>query len=106
MMKFTRFFCCLALVAAVKSISFAQDTVKVKPALTAGAAIPFVPPLPMSTLRLGIAGMSHDHVNGILSDYQQGKVIIVGIAEADKQLRAKYRHIADTRWQPCGQLVE
>ena len=91
MMKFTRFFCCLALVAAVKSISFAQDTVKVKPALTAGAAIPFVPPLPMSTLRLGIAGMSHDHVNGILSDYQQGKVIIVGIAEANKQLRAKYQ---------------
>jgi predicted dehydrogenase len=80
-------------VAAVKSISFAQDTVKVKPALTAGAAIPFVPPLPMSTLRLGIAGMSHDHVNGILSDYQQGKVIIVGIAEADKQLRAKYQEL-------------
>ncbi|WP_224751200.1 Gfo/Idh/MocA family protein [Mucilaginibacter pankratovii] len=90
MMKLTRFFCCLALVAAVNSISFAQDTVKVKPA-TAAAAIPFVPPLPMSTLRLGIAGMSHDHVNGILSDYQQGKVIIVGIAEADKQLRAKYQ---------------
>jgi predicted dehydrogenase len=100
MTKLIRLFCSLALVDAVKSISFAQDTVTVKPVVpVAAAAIPFVPPLPMSTLRLGVAGMSHDHVNGILSDYQQGKVIIVGIAEADKQLRAKYQekyHLPDS----------
>ncbi|AMR34607.1 oxidoreductase [Mucilaginibacter sp. PAMC 26640] len=47
--------------------------------------------MPLSTLRLGIAGLTHDHVNGILNDYHEGRVIIVGIAEADKQLRAKYQ---------------
>ncbi|OOQ59874.1 oxidoreductase [Mucilaginibacter pedocola] len=58
-----------------------------------------VTPVLLSTLRLGIAGMSHDHVNGILSDYQQGKVIIVGIAETDKALRTKYKeryHLPDS----------
>jgi predicted dehydrogenase len=81
-------FCMAILTAAFKSVSFAQDTVKTRP--VALPALTQVSPL-LSTLRLGIAGMSHDHVNGILNDYQHGKVIIVGIAEADKQLRAKYK---------------
>ncbi|RWY53994.1 Gfo/Idh/MocA family protein [Mucilaginibacter gilvus] len=89
-MKLTRFLFFLAILSAVfRSVLFAQDTVKAK----------FTPPVLMSTLRLGIAGMSHDHVNGILNDYQQGKVIIVGIAEADKALRAKYQekyHLPDS----------
>ncbi|MBK0379188.1 Gfo/Idh/MocA family protein [Mucilaginibacter segetis] len=44
-----------------------------------------------STLKVGIAGLTHDHVNGILDQYCRGEVNIVGIAESDKQLRLKYQ---------------
>jgi predicted dehydrogenase len=37
-----------------------------------------------------IAGLNHDHVNGILDRYKKGLVNIVGIAEPDKQLQEKY----------------
>ncbi|TFF39758.1 Gfo/Idh/MocA family protein [Mucilaginibacter psychrotolerans] len=98
-MKITRFLICLAILAgAFKSISFAQDTLKIKPVAPA-VTTPSAAPVLLSTTRLGIAGMAHDHVNGILSEYQQGKVIIVGIAEADRQLRAKYQqkyHLPDS----------
>lgn len=98
-MKLIRFLFCLAILAgAFKSISFGQDTVKVKPVAPA-AITPQAAPVLLSTTRLAIAGMAHDHVNGILSEYQQGKVIIVGIAETDKQLRAKYQekyHLPDS----------
>jgi predicted dehydrogenase len=98
-MKLIRFLFCLAILAgAFKSISFGQDTVKVKPVAPA-VTTPSATPVLLSTTRLGIAGMAHDHINGILSEYQQGKVIIVGIAEADKQLRAKYQekyHLPDS----------
>lgn len=92
-MKLQRFLCCLVVLAgAVKSISFAQEAPAVKAAPpVAVSGVPFVPPLPLSTLKLGIAGLTHDHVNGILNDYHEGRVIIVGIAEADKALRAKYQ---------------
>lgn len=101
MMKLSRFLFCLAILTGVfKSISFAQDTVKAKPVVvTPAPAILPAPPVLLSTLKLGIAGMSHDHVNGILNDYQQGKVIIVGIAETDKALRTKYKeryHLPDS----------
>jgi len=46
-----------------------------------------------------IAGLNHDHVNGILSRYNKGQVNIVGIAEPDKQLQEKYAklyHLPDT----------
>jgi predicted dehydrogenase len=43
------------------------------------------------TLRVGIAGMVHDHVRGILNQYKKGEVIIAGIAEADEQLVLKYK---------------
>ncbi|RFZ85286.1 gfo/Idh/MocA family oxidoreductase [Mucilaginibacter terrenus] len=81
------------LITLSASAILAQEVPAAKqPAGTIPAAVPFVPVnLPISTLRLGIAGLSHDHVNNILTDYHQGKVIIVGIAEADKQLRAKYK---------------
>lgn len=42
-------------------------------------------------LRVGIAGMVHDHVRGILNQYKKGEVIIAGIAEADEQLVLKYK---------------
>jgi predicted dehydrogenase len=37
-------------------------------------------------LKIVLAGLSHDHVNGILDNNKNGNAIIVGIAEADQQL--------------------
>lgn len=48
-------------------------------------------PVLLSTLKIGIAGLSHDHVNNILAQYKLGQVKIVGIAEVDKQLRSRYQ---------------
>lgn len=41
-------------------------------------------------LRLGIAGLTHSHVNGILGRKHKGDVEIVGIAEPDRALAEKY----------------
>jgi predicted dehydrogenase len=40
--------------------------------------------------KVGIAGLNHDHIYGILSEYSKGNVNIVGIAEPNKQLWKKY----------------
>lgn len=40
-------------------------------------------------LRVVIAGLSHDHVNGMLEKGKSGAVTIIGIAEPDEQLRNK-----------------
>jgi predicted dehydrogenase len=45
----------------------------------------------MSQLKFAIAGLSHDHVSGILQKYANGQVIITGIAESDKNLVARYK---------------
>ena len=42
-------------------------------------------------LKVGVAGLSHDHVNGLLHQYKNGEVIIIGIAEADEQLVKRYQ---------------
>lgn len=50
-------------------------------------------------IRVVIAGLNHDHVHGILNQYNKGAVNIVGIAEADKQLQQKYSklyHLPDS----------
>ena len=44
-------------------------------------------------LRVVIAGLNHDHVHGILKRYQKGLVNVVGIAEANKPLREKYKNL-------------
>jgi len=41
-------------------------------------------------LRLGIAGLNHNHVYGILNRYKNGTADIVGIAEPNKELWAKF----------------
>ena len=41
-------------------------------------------------MRVVIAGLNHDHVHGILNQYNKGLVNIVGIAEPDKNLQEKY----------------
>jgi predicted dehydrogenase len=43
-----------------------------------------------TNLRLGVAGLNHNHVYGILSRYKAGKAIIVGIAEPNKALWVKF----------------
>jgi hypothetical protein len=42
------------------------------------------------SLRLGVAGLNHDHVYGILSRYRDGKADVVGIAEPNKALWVKF----------------
>ncbi|WP_428329637.1 Gfo/Idh/MocA family protein [Mucilaginibacter sp.] len=49
--------------------------------------------------RVGVAGLNHDHIYNILNDYSKGRVNIVGIAEPNRKLWAKYGkqfHIPDS----------
>ncbi len=41
-------------------------------------------------MRVVVAGLTHNHIHGILNQYNKGVVDIVGIAEPDKQLHKKY----------------
>jgi predicted dehydrogenase len=53
-------------------------------------------------IRVVVAGLNHDHIHGILSQYNKGKVDIVGIAEPDKNLQEKYSklyHIPDSLFE-------
>lgn len=43
--------------------------------------------------KVGIAGLNHDHIHLILNEYRNGNVNIVGIAEPDKKLWAKFGKI-------------
>lgn len=42
-------------------------------------------------LKVGVAGLSHDHAHGIMQQYKRGEVILLGIAEANIQLRERYK---------------
>ena len=42
-------------------------------------------------LRVGVAGLTHDHVHNIMHQFKSGEVIIAGIAESDPQLFARYK---------------
>ncbi|MFD2248395.1 Gfo/Idh/MocA family protein [Pontibacter ruber] len=42
-------------------------------------------------VKLAIAGLSHDHVHGAFQRLRKGDVVLVGIAEADKNLAQRYR---------------
>jgi predicted dehydrogenase len=44
-------------------------------------------------IRVVIAGLNHDHVHGILNQYDKGQVNLVGIAEPDKKLWEKYSRL-------------
>ncbi len=41
-------------------------------------------------IRVVVAGLNHDHIHGILNEYNKGVVDIVGIAEPDIRLHKKY----------------
>src|SRR5215469_10219898 len=45
---------------------------------------------PSKPLRIGIAGLTHDHVRGLLSRAQNGDIEIVGIAESNRDLADRY----------------
>ncbi len=50
-------------------------------------------------LRVGVVGLSHDHVFGILNQFRKGEVIIVGIAEENKSLANRFKadyHLPDS----------
>jgi predicted dehydrogenase len=42
-------------------------------------------------LKVGVAGLNHDHAYGLMQQYKKGEVIIVGIAEPDAQLAERYK---------------
>ncbi len=42
-------------------------------------------------LRVGVAGLNHDHVYGLMENYKKGRVVILGIAESDQQLVQRYK---------------
>src|ERR1700743_654430 len=42
-------------------------------------------------LRVGVVGLNHDHVHNIMRQFKKGQAIIVGIAESDQQLIARYK---------------
>ncbi|MFT3933384.1 MAG: Gfo/Idh/MocA family oxidoreductase [Chitinophagaceae bacterium] len=42
-------------------------------------------------LRVGVAGLNHDHAYGLMSQYKKGEVLIIGIAEPDAQLVDRYK---------------
>ena len=45
------------------------------------------------SLRVVVVGLNHDHVHGVLNNYNKGLVNIVGITEPDKQLQQKYTRL-------------
>lgn len=60
-------------------------------ALVLFAALSAAPAHGQKVLRVGVAGMVHDHVHNIMHQYKTGEVIIAGIAETDPQLIARYK---------------
>lgn len=42
-------------------------------------------------LKVGVAGLNHDHAYGLMHQYKNNEVIIIGIAEKDKQLVNRYK---------------
>src|SRR5215510_12205689 len=41
-------------------------------------------------LRIGIAGLTHDHVHGLLSRAKDSDIVIAGIAEPNRELAERY----------------
>ncbi len=41
-------------------------------------------------LKVAVAGLTHDHAHGLMRQYKEGKVIILGIAEPDAKLADRY----------------
>ncbi|WP_184549394.1 Gfo/Idh/MocA family protein [Mucilaginibacter sp. FT3.2] len=77
--------------APTKPLALPADTAKKLGKDTALAKKDTVPVKKIATgPKVGIAGLNHDHIHLILNEYRNGNVNIVGIAEPDKKLWAKY----------------
>jgi predicted dehydrogenase len=59
--------------------------------LTGLSLLSATPSLGQKILRVGVAGLTHDHVHNIMHQFKSGEVIIAGIAESDQQLIARYK---------------
>lgn len=59
--------------------------------LTSLSLFPPTIALGQKVLRVGVAGLTHDHVHNIMHQFKNGEVIIAGIAESDPQLIARYK---------------
>jgi predicted dehydrogenase len=42
-------------------------------------------------LKVGVAGLNHDHAYGLMNQHKKGEVVILGIAEPDEQLVRRYK---------------
>lgn len=42
-------------------------------------------------LKVGVAGLTHDHAYGLMQQYKRGEVIILGIAESNQSLVERYK---------------
>lgn len=42
-------------------------------------------------LKVGVAGLTHDHVHNIMNQFKRGEVVIAGIAESDPKLIQRYK---------------
>lgn len=62
-----------------------------KPFLTLIALAVFFTATSRQPLKVGVAGLSHDHALGLMRQYKDGKVILLGIAEADTALSGRYK---------------
>src|SRR5688572_12534243 len=51
-------------------------------------------------LEVGVVGLSHDHAYGLMQQYKNGEVTILGIVESDKNLIERYK----TRYQLSDKL--
>jgi predicted dehydrogenase len=49
------------------------------------------PVISQQPLKVGVVGLSHDHAQGLMRQYKDGKVILMGIAEADTALIGRYK---------------
>lgn len=50
-------------------------------------------------LKVGVAGLNHDHAYGLMEQYKNGEVSIIGIAEPNKELVERYKtryHLPDS----------
>ena len=47
-------------------------------------------PSPVAPLRVGVAGLTHTHVHGLLGRAQRGDIVIVGIAEPNRALAERF----------------
>lgn len=51
----------------------------------------FINAIHAQLLKVGVAGLNHDHAYGLMSQYKNGEVSIIGIAEPDAQLAQRYK---------------